>query len=119
MALFKAQLGTAPRTEDGDMRNVIVGLLVVCGLLVVGCKKRHHGGGAGHEIGVAECDEYITKYSACIEKMPATSKSTAEAGFKAQIQAWKASSATPEGKATLKTGCKITLDSLATNPLCK
>jgi hypothetical protein len=110
----------APRTEDGDMRNVIVGLLVVCGLFVVGCKKKHHGGGAGHEnIGVAECDEYITKYQACVEKMPATSKSTAEAGFKAQIQAWKASSATPEGKAALKTGCKITLDSLATNPLCK
>ena len=49
----------------------------------------------------------------------ATTKSTAEAGFHAQIEAWKASSATPEGKAALKTGCKITLDSLATNPLCK
>lgn len=119
MALFTPELGAAPSTEDVDMRNVIVGLLVVCGLFVVGCKKKHHGDGTGREIGVAECDEYITKYSACIEKMPATSKSTAEAGFKAQIQAWRASSATPEGKAALKTGCKITLDSLATNPLCK
>ncbi len=102
------------------MRNVIVGVLVVCGLFTVACKKKESADGAsGGSIGVAECDDYIKKYAACIEKMPAAGKSTAEAGFKAQQDAWKASAATPEGKAALKAGCKATLDSLASNPMCK
>jgi hypothetical protein len=100
------------------MKNLVVVSLALTVLLAVGCKKKE-AAAAGGAIGVAECDEYITKYSACIAKMPAASKSTAEAGFKAQQDAWKASAATPAGKAALKTGCKITLDSLASNPLCK
>jgi hypothetical protein len=99
------------------MRKVIVGLLVVCGLFA-GCKKKEEAA-AGGSIGVAECDEYIKKYSACIEKMPAAAKPTAEQGFKAQQDAWKAAAATPQGKAALKTGCKATLDAVASNPLCK
>ena len=51
--------------------------------------------------------------------MPPAAKGTAEAGFKVQVDAWKASAATPQGKAALKTGCKLTLDSLASNALCK
>ena len=100
------------------MKNVIVGLLVASALLVVACSKKEEAASGG-AIGVAECDEYITKYSACIAKMPAAAKGTAETGFKAQQDAWKASAATPEGKAALKAGCKATLDALATNPLCK
>jgi hypothetical protein len=99
------------------MRKVIVGLLVACALFA-GCKKKEEAA-AGGTIGVAECDDYIKKYSACIAKMPAVAKTTAEQGFKAQQDAWKASAATAEGKAALKTGCKATLDALASNPLCK
>lgn len=102
------------------MKNVIIGMLVASTLLVVGCTKKEEAtAGGGGSIGVAECDEYVTKYSACIAKMPAAAKPTAEQGFKAQQDAWKASAATPEGKAMLKTMCKTTLDTLATNPLCK
>lgn len=94
-----------------------LGLLLVSGLVAVaGCSKKEPAAGS---IGVAECDEYITKYSACIEKMPAATKSTAEQGFKSQVEAWKTSAGTDQGKAMLKVGCKATLDSLATNPLCK
>jgi hypothetical protein len=111
------------------MKNLIagvstfVGLVMLCSVLSVGCKKDEPAAtkttSAGGEIGVAECDEYIAKYSLCIAKMPATTKPTAEAGFKSQVDAWKAMAATPEGKATLKTMCKPTLDNLASNPLCK
>ena len=51
--------------------------------------------------------------------MPAAAKTTAEAGLKAQVDAWKTMAGTPDGKTTLKTMCKPTLDSVATNPLCK
>jgi hypothetical protein len=99
------------------MRNPIVVSLALTILVTVACAKKEEG--ASGTIGVAECDEYIAKYSACIAKMPAAAKGTAEQGFKAQVDAWKATAATPQGKATLKTGCKLTLDSLASNALCK
>jgi hypothetical protein len=103
-----------------SMKQAIVGVLVVCGLFTVACKKKEESMAmAGGSIGVAECDEYVKKYAACIEKMPAAAKPTAEQGFKAQQDAWKAAASTPEGKAALKTGCKATLDSLSANALCK
>lgn len=88
--------------------------LVIC---IAGCKKKEEAPAGG--IGVADCDAYIEKYAACIEKMPAAAKGTAEQGFKAQQDAWKAAAATPEGKKALAVGCKATLDSLANNALCK
>jgi type IV secretory pathway TrbL component len=100
------------------VKNVILGLLVVSAVLVGACSKKDAAGGAG-ATGVAECDEYLAKYPACIAKMPAAGKAAAEAGFKVQSDAWKAAAATPEGKAALKANCKATLDALASNPMCK
>lgn len=105
--------------KDLNMKKRIVGMVVVSALVaVVGCSKKEEAAPAGG-IGVADCDEYVTKYTACIAKMPAAAKPTAEAGFKVQVDAWKTTAATPEGKAMLKVGCKATLDSLASNALCK
>ena len=104
------------------MQKLIVGMFVVSALVAsAGCSKKDEAaaGGSGGSIGVAECDEYVTKYTACIGKMPAASKATVEQGLKTQTEAWKASASTPEGKAALKAGCKATLDSLASNPMCK
>ena len=98
--------------------SVITSALAAFVLLTTGCSKKDEAPSTG-AIGVADCDEYINKYSACIAKMPPESKATAEAGFKAQVDAWKSSAATPEGKAMLKTMCKPTLDSLKNNALCK
>ena len=101
------------------MRNLIVGFIVISSLSLFGCSKKDDAAPAAGGIGVAECDEYISKYSACIGKMPAAAKGTAEQGLKAQTDAWKTMAATPDGKTTLKTMCKPTLEALATNPLCK
>ncbi|MBX3190408.1 MAG: hypothetical protein KF819_25635 [Labilithrix sp.] len=101
------------------MTKMIVGVIALCGLCAFACNKKEEASASGGAIGVQECDDYIKQYQACIDKMPAASKSTAETGFKVQVDAWKASAATAEGKAALKTGCKATLDALATNPLCK
>jgi co-chaperonin GroES (HSP10) len=117
MALCAARRGAGER-EDGNVNKVVVAALLVAGLVVVvGCKKKEEAAAGG--IGVADCDEYITRYSACIEKMPAASKPTVEQGFKIQVDAWKAQAATPDGKKMLAVGCKATLATLASNPLCK
>lgn len=60
--------------------------------------------------GVPECDEYLTKYPACLEsKVPAMAKPQMMAGFEATKQAWMQMAQTPEGKASLKMTCQIAL----------
>jgi hypothetical protein len=112
------------------MKKVMVALIMTGGLLLwgAGCSKEEgaKGGDAkentaasADKIGVQECDDYITKYAACIAKMPAAAKGPAEQGFKQLKDGWKAAAATPQGKEGLKTGCKTALDGLAQNPMCK
>jgi Tfp pilus assembly protein FimV len=66
---------------------------------------------AGDSVGVPECDEYITKYSKCLEeKVPAAAKDAMKSGFETMRKAWKEAAATPEGKQGLAVGCKAALD---------
>ena len=112
------------------MKKVLVALMVGCGLLALGagCGKEEAPKGdaktgaaasGGDKIGVAECDEYVTKYEACMSKVPAAAKPAMEQAFKAQRDGFKQAASTPEGKAALKTSCKQALDALAQNPNCK
>jgi hypothetical protein len=109
------------------MKKVLVVLMLGMGLssVGVGCSKDDASkGGEGKaasadSVGVAECDDYITKYEACITKAGGPAKAAAETAFKAQRDAFKQGASTPEGKAALKTSCKSMLDGLATNPMCK
>lgn len=99
--------------------------LIAAGALLGGCSKDGDKAAdgktaaAGETIGVAECDEYLTKMEACMGKMPAEAKAVQEAAFKQSRDAWKQAAATPQGKEGLKTGCKAALDALANNPACK
>jgi hypothetical protein len=110
------------------MKKVMVALMMASGMLLVGAgcgnkddaaKGGEKTAATGDKVGVTECDDYITKYTACIAKMPGAARSTAETGFKTQKDAWRAAAATPQGKEGLKTGCKMALDALAQNALCK
>ncbi|APR82970.1 Hypothetical protein A7982_08319 [Minicystis rosea] len=103
------------------MKKVMVALITACGLLVLGagCGEKKAATEDKDKIGVQECDDYITKYTACIAKMPAVAKTSAETGFKNQKDAWRAAAATPQGREGLKPGCRMALESLVQNPLCK
>ena len=105
------------------MKSMMVALMFVGGLsmFAAGCGKDEKMGAAasGESTGVAECDDYVKKMEACMGKMPAAAKPGMEAGFKATRDSFKASGATPEGKAALKTSCKALVDGLAQNPACK
>lgn len=80
------------------MNRAIVGLVVV-GALLFACGKKDSAGGAAASssagaaasvtgVGIKECDEYIAKIQACFAK-DSKLKEEAEAGFKAQTDAWK------------------------------
>lgn len=66
---------------------------------------------AGDKIGVSECDEYITKYEACVNsKVPEAQRAMFKSQFETMRKSWKDAAATPQGKAGLATGCKAALD---------
>jgi hypothetical protein len=61
-------------------------------------------------IGVPACDEYLTKYPACLEsKVPAMAKTQMMAGFEATKAGWMQMAATPQGKAALEPACQMAL----------
>jgi len=68
---------------------------------------------AGDSVGVAECDEYIKKYEACLTKI-AKDAPQAQPGlktaFEAQRKAFKDAAANPQSKATLASTCKQAID---------
>jgi hypothetical protein len=71
---------------------------------------------AGAEFGVAECDDYIRKYLACIDsKVPEAGRAIARQSLDQTKTQWKAAASTPEGKASLATGCRAATDAAKTS----
>ena len=71
---------------------------------------------SGDKIGVAECDDFITKYEACVNsKVPETARSMVKANLDAMRTAWKKAAETPQGKASLAQGCKQALEQAKTS----
>ncbi len=71
-----------------------------------GCSGRSTS--ATVSIGVAECDEYVTRMTACMAKEPRMK--AMEPGFRAQQDAWKQMAKT--NAATVQANCKSALTSL-------
>jgi hypothetical protein len=66
--------------------------------------------------GVAECDDYMTKYLACVDsKVPEAARSMVRQQLDQTRDAWQKAAATPEGKAGLATGCKAATDAARTS----
>ena len=54
-----------------------------------------------------ECDDYVTKYLACIDsKVPEPAQAMVRQSLDQATAQWKQAAATPEGKAGLAMGCK-------------
>jgi hypothetical protein len=71
---------------------------------------------SGDKIGVAECDDFIQKYEACVNsKVPETARSMVKANLDSMRTAWKKAAETPQGKAGLAQGCKMALDNAKTS----
>ncbi len=64
--------------------------------------------GAGGDIGVPECDEFLTKYEACVTgKVPEAARAQYNASLKMWRDSWRQAASTPQGKAALAQGCKM------------
>jgi len=68
---------------------------------------------SGDSVGVAECDEYIKKYEACLtkiaEKAP-QAQGPLKTSFEQQRNAFKQAASTEQGKSSLATTCKQAIE---------
>jgi hypothetical protein len=66
---------------------------------------------AGEKIGVAECDDFIAKYEACVSgKVPAAQQATFKGSIETWRKSWRDLAANPQTKGTLASVCKSSLD---------
>jgi hypothetical protein len=66
---------------------------------------------SGDKIGVPECDDFITKYEACISgKVPEAARAQFNSTLKQWRDSWRQAAATPQGKAGLAQGCKMSAE---------
>ena len=69
------------------------------------------GSVADGDFGVKECDDYIRKYLACVDsKVPEAARAMVRQSLDQAKAQWKQAAATPQGKASLATGCKAATD---------
>lgn len=68
--------------------------------------------------GVAECDEYLSRFSVCLRRMPPAAAPAVTPLLRQMRDSWKVAAATPAGRDALKATCVTLLDSLAKNPAC-
>jgi hypothetical protein len=67
----------------------------------------------GDKIGVPECDDFITKYEACISgKVPEAARAQYNSTLKQLRDSWRQAASTPQGKAGLAQGCKMSAEQM-------
>jgi hypothetical protein len=96
-----------------SLRKVWRALALVVSVSTFACSGRSSGGAGS--IGLAECDEYVTRMNACITK-DAHLKAM-EPALKSQQDAWKQMARS--NTATVQADCKRALQSLSANPNCR
>ena len=63
------------------------------------------------DFGVPECDDYMTKYLACIDsKVPESVRPSVKQSLEQSKAAWKQAASTPQGREGLATACKAATD---------
>ncbi|HEX8174427.1 MAG TPA: hypothetical protein VF543_04830 [Pyrinomonadaceae bacterium] len=72
--------------------------------------------GSGEKIGVAECDEFIAKYDACVSaKVPESARAQYKSSLDQWRNSWKTLAANPATKGTLAAACKTTIEQARTS----
>lgn len=102
------------------MKTLVITLWTLGGFAsLAGCARDESGRGdgkiataAGESIGVSECDDYLKKFDECSARNPALKASMGDS-VKQYREAWKAAAATSQGKESLKSKCKSSIEMLA------
>ena len=107
------------------LRNTFLVLCVLCAAILIGCSKTETGNSnmatnnsnkgtsttsttsSGDKIGIAECDDFIAKYEACVSgKVPTAARASYQSALKQWRESWKKLAENPQTKGTLAAACK-------------
>jgi hypothetical protein len=70
---------------------------------------------AADPIGVAACDDFLTKYEACLtSKIPAAQRATFQTQIDQTRKGWAELAKSPSTKASLEAACKVTSQQMNT-----
>ena len=65
----------------------------------------------GEKIGVPECDEYLTKYEACVSgKVPDAARAQYKSSLEQTRKSWREMAVNPQTKAGLAKACQLATD---------
>ena len=71
---------------------------------------------SGEKIGVAECDEFITKYEACVNsKVPEAQRAQYKPTLDQWRSSWRTLASNPQTKSTLASVCKSAMEQAKTS----
>lgn len=115
-------------------RNLILVMCVLCAAILIGCGKTETSNSnmamnnsntgttaqtntgttstsgttsSGDKIGIAECDDFIAKYEACVtNKVPEMARASYQTALKQWKESWKKLAENPQTKGTLAAACK-------------
>jgi hypothetical protein len=117
-------------------------LLILSGVLITGCEKKAEApaeaapvaeaaapaaepapaaetpapaetpAATDYSVGIPECDNYIAKYKACIEKVPEESRAAYQQGLDQMVDSWK--QVPEEGKAAMGQSCTTATENAKT-----
>lgn len=81
------------------------------GTSAAGRQTKNETAKSSDSVGVAECDQYLAAYEACLnDKVPEAARATLKASFEQTRDSWRQAAATPEGRAGLAAACKSARD---------
>jgi hypothetical protein len=108
-------------------RNLILVICVLCAAILIGCSKTETSNtntamdnsnkgttktgttttSSGEKIGIAECDDFIAKYEACVTgKVPEAARASYQTALKQWRESWKKLAENPQTRGTLAAACK-------------
>lgn len=72
--------------------------------------------GSGEKIGVPECDDYLSKYEACLTtKVPEAARAQFNSALAQTRNSWRQIASTAQGKAGLAQACKMAAEQTKTS----
>src|SRR5512143_1466404 len=93
---------------------VVVGVL----LALLACKKfakKGEGTSSGADsVGIAECDDFLSKYEKCVQGIPAAARPAMEQNIKQMRDAWKQAAQNSAAKPGLAAVCKQAMEGTKT-----
>jgi hypothetical protein len=101
----------------------VIALALALGL-GVGCSRHRdprddERPAAADATGVAECDEYLARYEACLEKMAGAAGEAPRQALRAQRETLRSTAANGSSRAGLKKTCRQLMEGLAQNAACR